>query len=122
MFFLPMIHTFFACSPIKDNVESTSDSVIEYPSLPSLDDEITTIMNEESIPGVSTCIVKDGEPVWCNGYGYANVDVDVHADADADVDVDVDVDAYVQVHRQLADHPCWRHCRVLARNSRLLPD
>lgn len=77
MFFLPMIHTFFSCSPSKDNVESTSDSVIEYPSLPSLDDEITTIMNEESIPGVSTCIVKDGEPVWCNGYGYANVETEL---------------------------------------------
>ena len=77
MFFLPMIHTIFSCSPSKDVLESTSSSVVEYPSLPSLDDQITMIMNEESIPGVSTCIVKAGEVVWCNGYGYANIETGV---------------------------------------------
>jgi CubicO group peptidase (beta-lactamase class C family) len=34
-------------------------------------------MSEYHIPGLSACIVKDGELVWHNAYGYADVEREI---------------------------------------------
>jgi CubicO group peptidase (beta-lactamase class C family) len=38
-----------------------------------LDDEIPSLMAKYRIPGAIVAVIKDGEPVFKNGYGYANV-------------------------------------------------
>ena len=40
----------------------------------SLDSFITATMSEYHIPGLSACILKDGELVWNHAYGYADVE------------------------------------------------
>jgi CubicO group peptidase (beta-lactamase class C family) len=39
----------------------------------SVDSFITATMFSENIPGLSACILKDGDLVWKNAYGYADV-------------------------------------------------
>ena len=39
-----------------------------------LDSFIKETMSEYNIPGVSTCIVKDGQIIWDKSYGYANIE------------------------------------------------
>ena len=67
-----------SCSSVKDSIQDTAiEDVVEYPSLPELDETITSIMSEDGIPGVSSCIIKAGEVAWCNGYGYANIETEL---------------------------------------------
>ncbi len=68
----------YACSSTKIFDEDTSSNdEQEYPNLGGLDETISSIMSEDGIPGVSTCIIKAGEIAWCNGYGYANIETEV---------------------------------------------
>ena len=54
-----------------DEIPVTADPT--YPSMPALDDAITAEMSASNVPGLSACIIKGGETVWCQGYGYANL-------------------------------------------------
>lgn len=73
----PIIFVFagaMACQPEMEPEElpATEEEVV-YPELDAVDAEITEIMSEGNVPGVSACIVKDGQTAWCSGYGYANL-------------------------------------------------
>jgi CubicO group peptidase (beta-lactamase class C family) len=46
----------------------------EYPRLPDLDAAITQEMASSHIPGLSACLIKGEETIWCNGYGYADIE------------------------------------------------
>ena len=62
------------CKPDMDPEEiPATEGAVEYPELTTVDAAITEIMSEDGVPGVSTCIVKDGQTAWCSGYGYANL-------------------------------------------------
>ena len=45
-----------------------------YPRLPDLDAAITEEMAAARVPGLSACLVRGEETIWCNGYGYADID------------------------------------------------
>lgn len=63
-----------ACEPgMTPDEIPTTEGPVEYPELATVDTEITEIMSEGDVPGVSACIVKDGQTAWCSGYGYANL-------------------------------------------------
>ncbi|MBM75767.1 MAG: hypothetical protein CMK59_10230 [Proteobacteria bacterium] len=47
-----------------------------YPELPDLDTFITEEMNNAKVPGLSACIIRNEDILWCNGYGYANIEED----------------------------------------------
>jgi CubicO group peptidase (beta-lactamase class C family) len=40
----------------------------------SIDSFIIATMSEYHIPGLSACILKEGELVWHNAYGYADIE------------------------------------------------
>ncbi len=44
-----------------------------WPASPALDAEILSAMADGHLLGVAACIVKDGDVVWCNGYGSTRV-------------------------------------------------
>ncbi|MCK6521744.1 beta-lactamase family protein [Myxococcota bacterium] len=44
-----------------------------WPSLPDLDEQIVEIMEQDHVPGLTACITRDGETLWCQGYGWAEV-------------------------------------------------
>ena len=46
----------------------------DWPALPALDQSIVEIMGRDSVPGLSACLVVEGEVTWCNGYGERNTD------------------------------------------------
>ena len=56
---------------------SSSESKSNYPSLElsnfsfDIDSLITITMNNYHIPGLSACLVRDGELIWKGAYGYA---------------------------------------------------
>jgi CubicO group peptidase (beta-lactamase class C family) len=56
-----------------DEIPTTGGDV-SYPDLPDLDAAITEEMSASNVPGLSACIIKDGQTAWCGGYGYANID------------------------------------------------
>ena len=39
-----------------------------------LDSLIRVTMSEHKIPGLASCIVKDGQIIWNKSYGYANIE------------------------------------------------
>jgi len=43
----------------------------------SIDSFITSTMSDYHIPGLSACIVKDGELVWHHAYGFADVEKEI---------------------------------------------
>jgi CubicO group peptidase (beta-lactamase class C family) len=43
----------------------------------SIDSFITATMSEYHIPGLSACILKEGELVWHNAYGYADIEKNI---------------------------------------------
>ena len=45
--------------------------------LGTLDTNTLAIMDENHIPGVAACAVKDGEVIWTGTYGYANLEQDI---------------------------------------------
>ena len=45
-----------------------------------LDSFILSIMDNYNIPGVSACIVKEGELFWANAYGWANFEQNIPVD------------------------------------------
>lgn len=57
-----------------------SESHSEYPSINlfnasvDIDSFITATMDTFHIPGLSACIVRDGEIIWKDAYGYADID------------------------------------------------
>ena len=71
-----LLCTTVACSFPSKSEEEISESTTQYPDLTELDHTITSIMAEDGIPGVSTCIIKAGEIAWCNGYGYSNIETE----------------------------------------------
>jgi CubicO group peptidase (beta-lactamase class C family) len=46
-------------------------------ALDTLDTNILEIMNDQHIPGVAACAVKDGAVVWMEAYGYADLDQNI---------------------------------------------
>lgn len=76
-----LLSTLFGCStskfPSAEDIPVYTDEENEYISLPELDETITSLMVEHSVPGISACIIKSGEIVWCNGYGYANIETEL---------------------------------------------
>ena len=59
---------------------SRSEFKSEYPPINlsdysfDIDSLITTTMNNYHIPGLSACIVRDGEIIWNGAYGYADIE------------------------------------------------
>jgi len=50
---------------VKTSSESHPDSVLES--------QIREIMSENHFPGLSNCIVQNGEIIWDKSYGHANI-------------------------------------------------
>lgn len=48
----------------------------DWPELSALDEEILDIMDSDHVPGLSACIVRDGEIAWCQGYGWADIEAE----------------------------------------------
>ena len=68
--------TTLACAPDipPEEMSAGDDSgAVRYPDLPTLDAVITEEMSAGDVPGLSACIIKDGQTAWCSGYGYANI-------------------------------------------------
>ena len=51
--------------------------------LDHLDDRISLLMNDYSIPGASISIIKSGEQLWSKAYGYANIEQERKMTSDA---------------------------------------
>ncbi len=51
-------------------------------ALDTLDKNILEVMNDQHIPGVAACAVKDGTVVWMETYGYADVDQNITVTSD----------------------------------------
>ena len=69
-----------ACQPgMKPEEIPASEGAVSYPDLPELDAVIAEEMSAGNVPGLSACIIKDGETAWCRGYGYANLDTELLA-------------------------------------------
>ncbi len=51
-----------------------NDTQGDWPELTALDDEILTIMEDDHVPGLAACISRDGELLWCQGYGWADIE------------------------------------------------
>ncbi|MFT5679493.1 MAG: CubicO group peptidase (beta-lactamase class C family) [Myxococcota bacterium] len=77
---LLLISGAIACTPGMYPEEiPASEGTVSYPDLPALDAAITEEMSASNVPGLSACIIKDGETAWCSGYGYANLKTDLPA-------------------------------------------
>ncbi len=57
---------------ITGSIKSPMETVT-YFNETMLDSFIVAILSRYSIPGLTACILKDGETVWHNNYGYANI-------------------------------------------------
>jgi CubicO group peptidase (beta-lactamase class C family) len=66
-----------ACTVDPEKIPNSQlDGGNDYPSLPSLDTLITEEMADAKVPGLSACITRGEETIWCNGYGYANIETE----------------------------------------------
>ena len=52
-------------------------------ALTQLDAQLTAIMKERNLPGLSAGVVYDHELIWTKGYGYADLERRIPADADS---------------------------------------
>src|SRR3990172_5027522 len=79
-FFLFFAQAFSQWERLTDTREIRSDDQIQRDNhavlfnSTSLDSFITATMSSYNIPGLSACILKEGELVWHKAYGYANVE------------------------------------------------
>jgi CubicO group peptidase (beta-lactamase class C family) len=51
-------------------------------ALVALDSDIHEVMDDQHIPGVAACAVKDGQVVWMGTYGYADLDQNIDVTPD----------------------------------------
>jgi CubicO group peptidase (beta-lactamase class C family) len=51
-------------------------------ALSTLDLNILAVMNEQHIPGVAACAVKNGAVVWTESYGYADLEQNISVTSD----------------------------------------
>src|SRR3990172_1556345 len=58
-----------------DQIQKENNALLLNSAL--IDSFITATMSDYHIPGLSACIVKDGELVWHNAYGYADVEREI---------------------------------------------
>ena len=58
-----------------DQIQKDNNTLLFNSS--SLDSFITATMSSYHIPGLSACILKEGELVWHNAYGYADVEREI---------------------------------------------
>lgn len=70
-----MLLLLLACNDPGAKARSNDDGG-DWPELASLDEEILTIMEEDHVPGLSACITRDDEVLWCQGYGWADIDAE----------------------------------------------
>ena len=54
----------------------------EQQALDSLDRNIRDVMNDQHVPGLAACSIKNGEVVWMGTYGYANFDQNITVNPD----------------------------------------
>ena len=52
-------------------------------ALTQLDAQLTAVMKERNLPGLSAGVVYDHELIWTKGYGYADLERRIPADADS---------------------------------------
>jgi CubicO group peptidase (beta-lactamase class C family) len=57
--------------------QSESPSINLFNSLTNIDSFVTATMDTFHIPGLSACIVRDGQIIWKGAYGYANINNNV---------------------------------------------
>ena len=51
-------------------------------ALELLDRNIRDVMNDQHVPGLAACTIKNGELVWVGTYGYANLDQNISVTMD----------------------------------------
>ena len=51
-------------------------------ALDLLDRNIRDVMNDQHVPGLAACTIKNGELVWVGTYGYANLDQNISVTMD----------------------------------------
>jgi len=80
LFFTPMYSQWEKSTDIKDSQShdqiQNEENVLLLNST-SIDSFITATMYEYHIPGLSACILKEGELVWHNAYGYADIEKNI---------------------------------------------
>ncbi|MGY5873699.1 MAG: serine hydrolase domain-containing protein [Candidatus Thorarchaeota archaeon] len=54
----------------------------EQQALATLDSNIAAVMDEQHIPGVAACAVKDGSVIWMETYGYADINQNISVTPD----------------------------------------
>ena len=70
-----VLTTLTACTPRTDEPDVPSPdepSAPEYPELLALNDLIEDQMEESKVSGLSACIVRNEETLWCQGFGLAD--------------------------------------------------
>ena len=58
----------------RSHSQSECPSINLFNSSVDIDSFITATMDTFHIPGLSACIVRDGEIIWKDAYGYADID------------------------------------------------
>jgi len=64
-----------ACTPRlepDDDTEPGEPPVVEYPELTELDTVLEDELEAAPVSGLSACIIRGEETLWCNGYGLAD--------------------------------------------------
>ena len=82
LFFTPVFSQWERLTDVRE-IQSHDQFRKEHTALllnpTSIDSFITATMAEFHIPGLSACILKEGELIWHNAYGYADIEKDILA-------------------------------------------
>ncbi len=73
IFFLLLMQICFAQLELSSSQSRLKYSSTNYNSLTNIDSFITATMSTTNVPGLSACIVRDGEIIWKGAYGYADI-------------------------------------------------
>ena len=74
-FFLLVTQTSFAQLELSSSVSKSDYHSLKLSNFSfDIDSLITTTMNNYHIPGLSACLVRDGEIIWKGAYGYADIE------------------------------------------------
>ena len=65
--FLLFLLTAFITYPISTKADVDSSCLPTFD--PTVDEEITTIMNQNYIPSVTTAVIRNNTVIWAKGYG-----------------------------------------------------
>ena len=70
-----------ACQPPPSTTPEVTPSD-DFTARPEVDEQVLAIMEQDKVPGVAACTLKDGVIDWCQGYGWANIEEERAVDQD----------------------------------------